>query len=272
MENPRAPVLRAERRLIYVYALGACFSIIGLICTAVSFGYWHFTLDECEGHPNSDQRHCGCLLFTESSTRLLIGGDTRICHFVEFSCIPGIAVGIIMAVWHWYRVAFVLNKAPKPKRYRRRPVNAQDDIPGFAETVHRVEVVQKPSVVRIVTWLTVFFVVMVVGALSLASAVTITIGTVQSCQQYRENLIETLSADGYMAALIKDRLSCQAVFDFMDYLLPIKERYSANFINTGVALQMAIVAIWFSAVTFIMGAVICFIEALRGSRICCSRR
>ncbi|CAB3378150.1 Hypothetical predicted protein [Cloeon dipterum] len=266
MDYPRAEQQRSERRLIYVYSVGAVFSAIGLVCTAVAFGYWHFTLDECDGDPIVDKRHCGCLLFTQSSTRLLIGGDTRVCHFVEFSTIPGIVIGFSMAAWHWYRVFFVLNKPPK--RYRRRPVNAQE-----VNQKGEVIVVQRTSWTSVASWLSAFLLVLLVGALSLTAAVTITVGSVQTCEQYRENLIETLSADGYMAALIKDRLSCQAVFDFMDYLLPIKERNSANFINTGVALQLGIVAIWFSAVAFTAAASLCFIQATRRTRHrCCSRR
>jgi hypothetical protein len=111
-----------------------------------------------------------------------------------------------------------------------------------------------------------------VALLTLASTVTLTSGMLHSCAQYRENLVETLSADGYMAALITERFSCQAVFDFMDYLQPIRERHSANFINTGVALHFAVFAMWFAAVASVAATLASFFEAMRARHCCCANR
>jgi hypothetical protein len=119
MDVLQAAKARAEHRLAAFYLVAAITAAIGLICTAVVFGYWHFTLDVCDGHStqqDKEKRHCGCLLFAQSSYRLFIGGDTTVCHFVEFSCVPGVVVGLLMAFLHWYRASFVLRRPPKTKR------------------------------------------------------------------------------------------------------------------------------------------------------------
>jgi membrane protease YdiL (CAAX protease family) len=116
MDALKAAKARAEHRLAALYFVAACTAAVGLICTAVVFGYWHFTLDVCEGHPTQDKRHCGCLLFAQSSYRLFMGGDTTVCHFVEYSCVPAVVVGLLMGFLHWYRASFVIKRPPKAKR------------------------------------------------------------------------------------------------------------------------------------------------------------
>jgi drug/metabolite transporter (DMT)-like permease len=134
----------------------------------------------------------------------------------------------------------------------------------------QVLVVERPpSTASLLWWLAAAVLSAVLALLTLAAALTMTVGVAQACQQYRENLIESLAADGYLASLLTERLSCQAVFDFMDFLQPIKERHSANFINSGVALHFAIFALWIGAVAWVAAALASVFEALR-ARSCCS--
>jgi len=149
---------------------------------------------------------------------------------------------------------------------RPRIVNAQDAVPQL--TGH-VAVVEKPSTAALLRWLAAALLAGLLALLMLTAALTLTAGVVIACEQYRENLIESLAADGYLAALLTGRLSCQAVFDFMDFLQPIKERHSANFINTGVALHFAIFALWFATIACVAATLSSVFEAFRARRCCC---
>lgn len=41
-----------------------------------------------------------------------------------------------------------------------------------------------------------------------------------SCRQYRQELVKYMQATGPMVQAIQGRLSCNAIFDFMDYIHP----------------------------------------------------
>lgn len=266
MENPRFKQLVSERRLTVIYFVCAALSTIGLITTAVVFGYWHDTLNICQGQEELGYRHCGCLLYAKSTFRLFIGGDTVICHFVEYSNVPGIVIGLTLGVWHWYRTSFILNKIPKSKR-KRRPIARNND----NEMDNNVAVVQKPSTYATVTWLFCAFILLLTALMCLTSAILLTDGAMKACGEYRQNIVETIHADSNMAVLIKDRLFCNAVFDFMDYLQPIKYRFSANFINSGAAIYVALFTMWFAALGWVSSTIICMYEAFRFFGCCCRR-
>lgn len=83
-------------------------------------------------------------------------------------------------------------------------------------------------------------------------------GYYKTCGEYRTSLSKDSQITGQMAAAINGRLSCGAIFDFMDYLEPVtrpfqrKEYVNYNrpheekdfergpFINTGLSLQTAV--------------------------------
>jgi hypothetical protein len=108
--------------------------------------------------------------------------------------------------------------------------------------------------------------------MAIAAVVLLTDGSMKACYEYRRNIIETISADGNMAALIKDRLFCNSIFDFMDYLQPTKYRHSSNFINTGAALYVAMFSMWFAAIGWVFACVTCVYEAFRYRKCCGATR
>jgi hypothetical protein len=108
-----------------------------------------------------------------------------------------------------------------------------------------------------------------IGILLIINAVTLTYGYYKTCGEYRRNLSTDSQITGQMAAVINGRLSCGAIFDFMDYLEPVtrpfqrKEYVDYNrpheerdyergpFINTGVSLQAAVGSAYINCVVWI---------------------
>lgn len=74
-------------------------------------------------------------------------------------------------------------------------------------------------------------------------------GYLVTCKQYRRVLVRELFLSGTAMEVIQTRLSCNAVYDFMDYLQPITgDIIRDNFINTSGALLSGIVCSFFSFV------------------------
>lgn len=82
-----------------------------------------------------------------------------------------------------------------------------------------------------------------------------------------------MRATGNQVTAIYSRLGCQPVFDFMDYLQPeyVFDRRRNDFINTGLALQMAIACSWLSVIVWIAIVVINSIRAYKDRHVstCC---
>lgn len=93
---------------------------------------------------------------------------------------------------------------------------------------------------------------------SLVHAAMLTIGFMRTCKQYRNELIKYMHATGDLVGAIQSRISCAAVFDFMDYLHP-----NVNFtrrrdgrINTSAALVLAMISSWMCVLLWIIILVI----------------
>lgn len=66
----------------------------------------------------------------------------------------------------------------------------------------------------------------------------------------------------FILQVIHNRLSCGAIFDYMDFLQPDANNWRRNDeINTGLALQIAILASWFNFFSWVGIVVINFIMA-----------
>lgn len=76
-------------------------------------------------------------------------------------------------------------------------------------------------------------------------------GYLSTCKQYRLTLAQILQAHGTVLPVIHGRLSCNAIFDFMDYIQPdTGNAYREGFINTGLDLTIGIIASFFSWILF----------------------
>lgn len=108
-----------------------------------------------------------------------------------------------------------------------------------------------------------------IGILLISNAGILTHGYYNTCGEYRKALSKDSQITGQMAAAINGRLSCAAIFDFMDYLEPVTRPFQRKdyinynrpheerdfmrgpFINTGLSLQAAIGSAWINCVVWI---------------------
>lgn len=88
-------------------------------------------------------------------------------------------------------------------------------------------------------------------------------GFLQSCRQYRSQLIKLMHAAGPMVGAIQGRVSCSAVFDFMDYLHPDPsfDRRRIDRISTPACLIIGLIAAWLSVASWLVIAIVNIIQA-----------
>lgn len=78
-------------------------------------------------------------------------------------------------------------------------------------------------------------------------------GYFQSCREYRTEVIKLLSASGNTVNVIKGRLSCGSIFDFMDYLHEDTARYRVrtDHINTAISFYFTLISSWLSEILWL---------------------
>lgn len=94
-------------------------------------------------------------------------------------------------------------------------------------------------------------------------------GFLQSCRQYRIELLKYMRASGPMVLAVQGRLSCTAVFDFMDYLHPDVsfDRRRIDRINTSACLVLALITAWLSVALWLGILVINGIQSRRSRHL-----
>lgn len=99
----------------------------------------------------------------------------------------------------------------------------------------------------------------------LVHAAMLTQGFLQSCHQYRNELIKYTRASGPMVLAVQGRITCASVFDFMDFLHPDVsfDRRRIDRINTAACLVLALISVWISVALWIGVLVINIIQARR---------
>lgn len=100
---------------------------------------------------------------------------------------------------------------------------------------------------------------------TLIHAIMFVDGAWQSCYQYRNELIKYMQATGPLVAAVQGRLSCSAVFDFMDYLHPdvSYDRRRYDRIDTSLCLILALIS---TVATFGLWTAVFFINAAQARR------
>ncbi|XP_076239336.1 uncharacterized protein LOC143182289 [Calliopsis andreniformis] len=224
---------RAEYILGILYASSAIFSVISLTSLATAWQYWSWILDVCI---NVD---CGCILYGINTFSTFVGGDVKLCHFGVYGLIPAIVIGLCLGGYHGYRCCI--------NRNLDKPVRVHDDITRNLNTGQTTVMVRAKSRRPYKQWISGVFLAVLLCCLSLAHAVVVTDGYYKTCEQYKKRLIQVLSSTGREAEVIHNRLSCGAIFDFMDYLQSDVSSWNrSKKIDTGLALQLAIISTWFN--------------------------
>ncbi|KAJ9597363.1 hypothetical protein L9F63_011752 [Diploptera punctata] len=259
-----------ERQLSILYGAATCLSLITIICIAVPWTHWKQILDTCTNYS------CGCILYGTNYFYVYNGGNTSMCQFTTFAPIPVLVIAIIMAGYHGYRVC-MSGKKVKRKQKRNGDVAVIESRSG--------EPYDGPGL----KWLIALIVIACcVSALLAVSTVTLIDGYYTTCREYRHHMTKWEVVNGQMASVINGRLQCGAIFDFMDYMEPIRRPFfrkdyinynypheekdyeRGGFINTGLSLQIAISSACINCVTWGL-IIINYAVLIYSSGECCSK-
>lgn len=255
---------QAELWLMMLYTGSMVFCVTSIISLVTAWQHWTWTLDTCL------DIDCGCILYGTSTFRTFLGGNVKVCHFGAYGLTPIILIAMCFAGFHGYRCCIYKNLDDPKQINRKRTQN--EDRNNLNERVIVIHV-KRRSVFK--QWMPVAFFAVLICCLSLAHAVVITDGYYKSCDQYRRHLVEILGSRGREIQAIHNRLSCGAIFDFMDYLHPDTNNWTrGSEINTGIALQLAISTSWFNLFAWLIACLINFIMAKKrlhdlGEKFCC---
>ncbi|KYN43552.1 hypothetical protein ALC56_01813 [Trachymyrmex septentrionalis] len=252
---------QAEIWLAVLYTGSMIFSVTSVISLVTTWQNWVVTLDGCI------DVDCGCILYGINTFRTFLGGDEKLCHFAAYALTPIIVISLCLGAYHGYRCCIHKN-LDEPKQINHGQVyNDRRNLNGYV-------VIQVKKRVAFKWWMPFGFLAAFVCCLSLAHAVVITDGYYKTCEQYRRNLIQLLGSRGREILAIHNRLSCGAIFDFMDYVQPDKNHWSRTEMNTAIALQLAIYTSWLNFAAWIVACSINFIMARKrqrnlGEKFCC---
>ncbi|XP_018311202.1 uncharacterized protein [Mycetomoellerius zeteki] len=253
---------QAEIWLAVLYIGSMIFSVTSVISLVTTWQNWVVTLDGCI------DVDCGCILYGINTFRTFLGGDEKLCHFAAYALTPIIIISLCLGAYHGYRCCIHKN-LNEPKQ-----INGGQMYNDDRRNHNGYVVVHIKKRVTFKRWMPIGFLAALVCCLSLAHAVVITDGYYKTCEQYRRNLIQLLGSRGREILAIHNRLSCGAIFDFMDYVEPDKNNWSRTEMNTGIALHLAIYTSWFNFVAWMVACSINFIMARKrqrklGEKFCC---
>lgn len=251
--------LQTESLLAILYNGSMISSIVSLTCFGIVWQHWELTLNVCLSV------NCGCILYGINTFSTFMGGDMKLCHFGIYGLIPAIIIGLSLGLYHIYRCC--INRGldkPRIMNYdNRTTINGQ------------VVVVGPKRRTPFKRWIPSAFCAVLIACLSLAHAVVMTDGFHKTCEQYKKGLIQHFDSRGRDAHVIRHRLACGAIFDYMDYLQPDPNNFrQGEEINTGFALQLAIACTWLNFFSWVTIFFLCFIMARKrrsslGEKFCC---
>lgn len=245
-----------EKRLAFLYSAAALLSLVTIICSAVPWNHWEEILDTCLSV------RCGCILCGTQTFYTFNGGNISMCYFTTLASVPAFIMAIIMSVYHGYRVCMFSSDADNTTT---RMTRRNGDVAVITARTKRVA--DNPGYI---CWTGLVILSCAIGVLLIINAGILTYGYYSTCREYRQGLSKNSQITGQMAAAINVRLSCGAIFDFMDYLEPVTRPFQRKeyvnydhpheerdfqrgpFINTGLSLQIAISSAWMNCVVWIV--------------------
>lgn len=256
-----------ERRLAWFYSL---LFLLLLTCTAafaIVFNHWNTTLDVCLGS-RVENTNCGCILYGMDTFTFFTGSRNVNCHYITYAPIPMIVYALVMAAFHIYRVCI----SDKGKYEKDTQTIQQTEGEIMVMTARTRVVADNDPVIH--CWIPTAVIASVFALYNLIHAAILTDGYLKTCNQYRGYIIKTTRATGNQVTAIHYRLNCQAIFDFMDYIHPdVLSSRRGEFINTGLALQIALFCTWIGVILWILVAVHTSLRAHKEREVlgCCGR-
>ncbi|XP_043580813.1 uncharacterized protein LOC122566926 isoform X2 [Bombus pyrosoma] len=238
-----------ERFLSVLYISSVITSMTSMICIATLWQYWTLILDVCISID------CGCILYSTNTFGTFAGGNGNLCKFAVYGLVPTALLNLCLAGYHGYR-SYI--------KELNIPVRTYDDN-------SRDFGISDPSTARISSrqrqisyykWMPFVFFAILLSCLSLSHAIIITDGFYKTCDHYRSMLIRILGSTGREAEVIHSRLSCGAIFDFMDYLEPNDTHWDRTKApDSGIVLLLAIACTWYNFISWLIAFMLYYIMA-----------
>ncbi|XP_075217377.1 uncharacterized protein LOC142322318 isoform X2 [Lycorma delicatula] len=231
--------IEIEKRLSILYFIVSSCGLISSILMAIIWNYWKYTLNTCIDF------NCGCLLYATTTYNTFSGAVISICRFVTFAPIFSLIWGVLIGSYHAYRVCIL----KQHNRGNRRPT-----VTFHSPEEARVDQAQRKSPL----YICLFVMSLSFVLLFFSIAIIMTDGYYTACKGYKKAVIKHLSANGNLAAMVYDRMTCGTIFDFLDYIQPdptfleTRFRRGTLIINTGILLQVSIITSWLSLACWII--------------------
>ncbi|XP_031639702.1 uncharacterized protein LOC116351708, partial [Contarinia nasturtii] len=197
-----------------------------------------------------------CLIFSGVSTiTYFTGGHIAYCHFATFGLFLSIITALIFGSYHVWRICMT-DSTRKSSRHSVRQRSG--------ETIIMTTTRSSPTEDEIPSgyWIPAAFTSGFFVLYSLIFTIVYIDGAWTSCRQYRNELIKYMHATGNLVAAVQGRISCSAVFDFMDFLFSDVsfDRRRIDRIDTSWCLNLGILS---SIGTFILWCSVFFINIVQ---------
>ncbi|XP_050529190.1 uncharacterized protein LOC126898833 [Daktulosphaira vitifoliae] len=189
--------------------LGLCSSVfstavLASVCFLVVWSYWYFEFDaDCAVHD------CKCILFgTSFAGGVFVGGQLYRCRYVWYSLTVSASFAALACIAYGLGILCSVGTARQRRRsYDQAPTMTDDDITRKSSQVSKSKI-----------GLVIFSILMAVN--TMIASIILTNGYISTCQQYVHRVNSFLLPTGKMVDLISNRLSCETIYDFLDYLQP----------------------------------------------------
>ncbi|KAJ3660324.1 hypothetical protein Zmor_004776 [Zophobas morio] len=228
----------SEKRLLMTYCVCTVLGAVASITTGIAWGHWKLTLDQCVNGKN-----CSCILYGQYTPSKFLGGSTAPCIWVTFGPLFYLLFTISMASFHGYRVLF------SARFVKTRTIMSKNEA-GEMVQMRAIQVDDTHPLPKSF-WVTLAVLTSIFTLYALIHFAIFVDGYYTTCNQYRKVLEKMLGVHGTAIPVIHNRLSCQSIFDFMDYMQPSSGYGTRDgFIFTGADLIIGIIAAGFAWVLF----------------------
>lgn len=246
---------RAEKWLSRLFSLVGVLSATICITFGIAWYHWKDVLDTCGTYRTYEDPKCGCILHGKSTATYFTGGHIAICYWTTYGPLISVFLCFIFGCFHLYRVCCGVS----PKRHETRTVRQRSG--DLVVMTSRSE--DSLDDISPYYWTPLGIMGVIMSIYMLVHASIYTDGYLTSCKQYRTELVKYMQATGPLVATIQGRLSCNAIFDFMDYIHPdvSYEKRRIDRINTPFALGIPFVATWMCVAGWIAIATIAFLRS-----------
>lgn len=242
---------KSEKYLSICYPLLVVFGLMCLITSAVAWNHWKYVLDTCV------ERNCGCILNGVTTISFFTGGHIAYCHYVTFALLLSIAAALVFGSYHVWR-SCMSNDVRRVSRHSVRQRSGEMIIMTAQSEIDDNEISSTYwTVAAMVSGFMILY--------TLIHAIIYIDGAWESCKQYRNELVKHMSGTGTLVSALQGRISCNAVFDFMDYLFAdvSYDRRRIDRIDTSWFLNLAIAS---SVGSLVLWCCICYINIVQMRR------